>query len=119
MDLRNYKCLEELKITHTGYEIILPDTDIKKIAKHLRIKEAVFIKQYLRMDEDRDYVLQSSPCAFLESDNTCSIYEYRPLACREYPHTNRKNMYQILELTATNTMICPAVARIVEQLKIK
>lgn len=31
LDLRNYKCLEELKITHTGYEIILPDTDIKKI----------------------------------------------------------------------------------------
>lgn len=98
---------------------IFRDTDIKKIAKQLRVKEAVFIAQYLRMDEDRDYVLQSSPCSFLESDNTCSIYEYRPLACREYPHTNRKNMYQILALTATNTMICPAVARIVEQLKIK
>ena len=98
---------------------IFRDTDIKRIAKHLRVKEAAFIAQYLRIDEDRDYVLQSSPCAFLELDNTCSIYEYRPLACREYPHTNRKNMYQILELTATNTMICPAVARIVEQLKIK
>ena len=82
----------------------------------MRLKESQFIDNYLRMDEDSDLVLKTSPCAFLEVDNTCSIYEYRPLACREYPHTNRKNMYQILELTAANTQICPAVAAIVEKL---
>lgn len=95
---------------------IFRDTDVKRIAKHLRLKESQFIDNYLRMDEDSDLVLKTSPCAFLEADNTCSIYEYRPLACREYPHTNRKNMYQILELTAANTQICPAVAAIVEKL---
>ena len=95
---------------------IFRDTDVKRIAKHLRLKESQFIDNYLRMDEDNDLVLKTSPCAFLEADNTCSIYEYRPLACREYPHTNRKNMYQILELTAANTQICPAVAAIVEKL---
>lgn len=95
---------------------IFRDTDVKRIAKHLRLKENQFIDNYLRIDEDSDLVLKTSPCAFLEEDNTCSIYEYRPLACREYPHTNRKNMYQILELTAANTQICPAVAAIVEKL---
>jgi Fe-S-cluster containining protein len=25
-------------------------------------------------------------------DNKCSIYEVRPKACREYPHTDRKNL---------------------------
>ncbi len=95
---------------------IFRDTDVKRIAKHLRLKESQFIDNYLRMDEDSDLVLKTSPCAFLEADNTCSIYEYRPLACREYPHTNRKNMYQILELTAANTQICPAVAAIVDKL---
>ena len=92
---------------------IFRDADIRRISKHLRIKEGKFISDYLRMDEEQDYVLKSSPCSFLESDNTCSIYDVRPLACREYPHTDRKNMYQVLEITAENSLICPAVARIV------
>ncbi|MBP6091474.1 MAG: YkgJ family cysteine cluster protein [Crocinitomicaceae bacterium] len=91
---------------------IFRDIDIKRIAKHLRLKENQFIQSYLRMDDEQDYVLQSSPCSFLNDDNTCSIYEFRPLACREYPHTDRKNMYQILDLTLKNTLVCPAVAKI-------
>ena len=77
------------------------------------MKETQFITNYLRMDEENDYVLKSSPCSFLGADNKCSIYEVRPLACREYPHTDRKNMHQILNLTEKNTEICPAVASIV------
>ena len=75
---------------------IFRDVDIKRIAKYLRMKEQQFIQQYLRMDEENDYVLQQSPCSFLGTDNKCDIYEFRPLACREYPHTDRKNMFQIL-----------------------
>lgn len=93
---------------------IFRDADIRRISKHLRTKESQFIQNYLKMDEESDYVLQKSPCAFLGADNKCDIYEVRPLACREYPHTDRKNMFQILELTAENTLICPAVARIVK-----
>ena len=92
---------------------IFRDADIRRISKHLRIKEGKFISDYLRMDEEQDYVLKSSPCSFLENDNSCSIYDVRPLACREYPHTDRKNMFQVLEITAENSLICPAVARIV------
>lgn len=95
---------------------IFRDVDIKRIAKQQRMTEANFIRDYLRMDEEGDYVLQSSPCTFLLPDNTCSIYEYRPLACREYPHTDRKNMTQILGLTFNNTSVCPAVAKIVQNL---
>lgn len=92
---------------------IFRDADIRRISKHLRIKEGKFISDYLKMDEEQDYVLKSSPCSFLEKDNSCSIYDVRPLACREYPHTDRKNMFQVLEITAENSLICPAVARIV------
>ncbi len=95
---------------------IFRDADIRRIAKHLRMKESQFISSYLKMDEENDYVLQKSPCHFLGSDNKCDIYEVRPLACREYPHTDRKNMFQILELTAQNTLICPAVSRIVQKI---
>ena len=92
---------------------IFRDADIRRISKHIRVKEGKFISDYLKMDEEQDYVLKSSPCSFLDNDNSCSIYDVRPLACREYPHTDRKNMFQVLEITAENSLICPAVARIV------
>lgn len=95
---------------------IFRDVDIKRISKALRVKESKFIEDYLKLDEDSDYVLKQSPCTFLNEDNKCSIYEIRPLACREYPHTDRKNMFQILDLTKKNTEICPAVAQIVERI---
>lgn len=95
---------------------IFRDVDIKRISKSLRLKESDFIKNFLKMDDDNDYVLQKSPCSFLNDDNKCSIYEVRPLACREYPHTDRKNMVQILELTEKNTLICPAVAKITSEI---
>lgn len=98
---------------------IFRDVDIKRISKKLRFSESQFINKYLRIDEDKDYVLTQAPCPFLDTDNYCSIYEDRPLACREYPHTDRKNMYQILDLTHKNTLICPAVVEIVEKIKQK
>jgi Fe-S-cluster containining protein len=96
---------------------IFRDVDIKRISKALKVKESQFIQNYLRMDEDSDYVLKQSPCAFLGPDNKCQIYDIRPLACREYPHTDRKNMHQILGITELNTYICPAVSEIIEKLK--
>lgn len=96
---------------------IFSDIDIDRIAKHLRIRPAELVKQHLHLDSDGDYVLNSSPCTFLGSDNYCSIYDYRPKACREYPHTDRKNIAGILPLTLDNTKVCPAVFEIVEQLK--
>ncbi len=95
---------------------IFRDADIRRIAKHLKMKEAQFISTYLNMDDESDYVLKNSPCHFLGADNKCDIYEVRPLACREYPHTDRKNMHQILELTVQNSLICPAVSRIVQKI---
>lgn len=90
--------------------------DIDRLAKHLKIKPSSFIDQYLRIDEDNDYVLKMAPCPFLHLDNYCSVYDSRPAACREYPHTNRKRIYQLLDLSLKNTTICPAVARIFERL---
>ena len=96
---------------------IFYQTDIERVSKALRMKPGDFISKYLRMDEDQDYVLTSAPCPFLDSDNYCMVYEDRPKACREYPHTNRKKMVQIMELTYKNTLVCPAVLEIVERLK--
>jgi Fe-S-cluster containining protein len=96
---------------------IFYQTDISRLAKALRMRPADFMEKYLRVDEDNDYVLKLSPCPFLGDDNYCSVYEDRPRACREYPHTDRKRMVQILDLTHRNTLVCPAVFEIVERLK--
>ncbi|QTD37501.1 YkgJ family cysteine cluster protein [Polaribacter batillariae] len=97
---------------------IFTDTDVERIAKHLKMKVAAFEDQYLRRDEDDFKVLKSSPCSFLDlSDNTCFIYKVRPKACAEYPHTNRKKFIGITDLTIANTAICPATYNIVENLK--
>jgi Fe-S-cluster containining protein len=93
--------------------------DIERISKFLRQKPQQFISQYLRIDEDRDYVLQSVPCAFLDHENACIIYEVRPKACREFPHTDRKRFQQITDLTLKNLAICPATYNIVEEMKKK
>jgi hypothetical protein len=42
-------------------------------------------------------------------DNYCMVYESRPKACREYPHTDRKKFAQLLSLTEKNLDTCPAV----------
>ena len=98
---------------------IFYNKDIERAAKYLKMKSSDFIDKYLHIDEDKDYVLNSAPCPFLGADNYCSIYESRPTACREYPHTDRKRFYQILDLTLKNTFICPAAYQIVERLKEK
>lgn len=96
---------------------IFRDIDIERLSKRLKLTHTEFAEKYLQLDNDRDYVLKSSPCVFLLDDNKCSVYEDRPKACREYPHTDRKKMHQILGLTMKNTKICPAVVRILERIR--
>lgn len=93
------------------------DPDIQRLSSHLKMKPADFINTYLLLDTDGIYALKSSPCAFLDANNYCLVYEHRPKACREYPHTNRKRMYQVLDLTLANIDICPAVKEITEKLQ--
>ena len=98
---------------------LFTDKDISRIAKHLSLKPSEFTEKYLRIDEDKDYVLKSVPCTFLDSDNKCFIYDVRPKACREFPHTDRKKFNQITDLTLLNVAICPAAFNIVERMKEK
>ena len=116
-----FKCTDCLKCANccktTGP--LFTDKDINRIAKHLRVKPSEFTEKYLRIDEDRDYVLKSVSCAFLGEDNYCSIYDVRPKACREFPHTDRIKQHQLLNLTEKNVEVCPAVYNIVEKMKRK
>ena len=96
---------------------LFTDKDIDRLAKLFKMKQQQFIETYLRIDEENDYVLQSVPCPFLGADNYCSVYDHRPKACREFPHTDRKKFQQISNLTLKNVAICPAAYNIVEEMK--
>ena len=96
---------------------IFRDVDIERLAGHLRLRPAALVERYLHLDAEGDYVLNTAPCPFLGPDNYCSVYEVRPRACREYPHTDRRKMHQILDLTYRNTLVCPALLEIVNRLK--
>lgn len=94
-------------------------SDAKKIAAHLGIPPKTFIKKYLIEDIVGGYVFSRVPCVFLGEDHKCSIYEVRPQACRRYPHTDESGFGRRPKLNAANTVVCPAVYHIVEQLKSK
>ena len=95
----------------------LTDKDVERMAKSLRMKSVDFIRQYLKIDEDKDMVFKSMPCPFLGEDNYCAVYEDRPKACREYPHTDRRRFYQIYNLTVKNAETCPVAFEVLEKLK--
>ncbi|SKA02106.1 YkgJ family cysteine cluster protein [Sediminibacterium ginsengisoli] len=90
--------------------------DIKRISKQLRMKESVFIDTYLRLDEDGDYVVKSSPCPFLGADNYCSIYEDRPSDCHRFPYTDEDVLLKRPAITLKNATFCPAVYYVLEKL---
>jgi len=105
------KCLECANCCRTlGPRIT--DRDVFRIARYLKVRPAELSGKYLRIDEDGDYVFKTMPCPFLQPDNYCSIYDQRPSACRDYPHTDRKKMHQVLDLTLKNSFTCPGVLEV-------
>lgn len=95
---------------------LITSEDINRIAPSLGLTVKSFRAHYVRTDDDGDEVIKTTPCPFLQSDNACAIYEVRPRACREYPHTDRKKMKQILALTWENRSVCPAVLDMVDDI---
>jgi len=90
--------------------------DIKRISRHLKMKESEFIDHYLRLDEDGDYVVKSTPCPFLGADNFCSIYEARPSDCVRFPYTDEDVLLRRPALTQKNSTFCPIVYFVLEKL---
>jgi hypothetical protein len=112
----NIDCLQCGNCCATTGPLLKPG-DIDALAADRNMRPGEFTAAYLKVDEDGDYVFQKLPCPFLDADNYCSVYESRPGACRDYPHTNQRNIAAILPITFLNSMICPAVAVVVEKLK--
>jgi len=92
-------------------------SDVKRISNFLGMSKKEFTEKYTVIDEDDDLVFKKSPCVFLEDDNACQIYEVRPQACREYPHTEKNLFEKGVQWHAINTMYCPAVFNVLERME--
>ena len=90
--------------------------DIKRISRHLKMKESIFIETYLRLDEEGDYVANQKPCPFLGDDNYCSIYDVRPSDCERFPYTGEDVFLMFPNITLKNSTFCPIVFYVLEKL---
>ena len=69
--------------------VLLTDSDITKMAEHLKLSEQEFIDRHTRLAPNRiqlallDHADES--CSFLHGDR-CSIYKARPEQCRTFPY---------------------------------
>lgn len=96
---------------------IITKRDLTRLAQHKNMTERSFYNVYVKTDSEGDYVFQLTPCPFLLPDNVCSVYEYRPQACRDYPHTDGKDFIKRIPITKKNTAVCPAVFEIILKLE--
>ncbi|HPH15891.1 MAG TPA: YkgJ family cysteine cluster protein [Bacteroidales bacterium] len=96
----------------------ITDADIQRLSKFLKLKPSKLVELYFTLDTDGLYMFTQSPCPFLMPDNYCSVYEARPRACREYPHTDRRRFEQLTRITKENVSVCPAVYHIMKQLSV-
>ncbi|HVG42362.1 MAG TPA: YkgJ family cysteine cluster protein [Chitinophagaceae bacterium] len=93
--------------------------DVKRISKHLGMKESHFIETYLNVDEEGDFVVKSAPCPFLGSNNYCTIYEVRPSDCARFPYTDEDVIIKRQALTIKNASFCPIVFFVLDKLQSK
>jgi Fe-S-cluster containining protein len=112
---REINCLECAKCCKK-YSPRFKTPDIKRIARLLGMKEGDFIRRYLRLDEEGDYVANVAPCPFLGSDNRCGIYADRPSDCRRFPYTDEDVFFKRQALTLQNSRFCPIVYSVLERL---
>jgi len=110
----NINCLE-CAACCKNYSPRFKTPDVKRIAKHLKMKDGEFIEKYLQVDKEGDYVVRSKPCAFLGEDNFCSIYDVRPSDCSRFPYTDEDVFLKRPVITLKNATFCPAVYFVLEK----
>jgi uncharacterized protein len=98
---------------------VFKERDITRLSAHFKVRPSEFVSKYLYLDSDGDYVVNSAACPFLSADNSCSVYEIRPFACRSYPHTATLSLNKSATLMAKNSAVCPAVYEITAELRKK
>lgn len=91
--------------------------DVERLGRFINMSAGKVRKKYIEMDDNNEFIFQGLPCPFLKEDNFCSIYEAKPRDCNQYPYTNLPNMQKNLHETLKNSLICPAIYRMLERIR--
>jgi len=93
----------------------ISNKDIARLSQKLGMTFDAFKAKYL-VKSEAEWVINSKPCPFLTAEG-CSVYDARPVACREYPYTDKKETVCRLYNLVSNCEVCPVVFEIFEKLK--
>ncbi len=83
----NHKCIGCGKCCYCS-PIMITGKDIRVMACYLHMSVPDFKKQYTEQYpgvSGISHFKKENPCAFLDENNRCKIYEARPDMCRRYP----------------------------------
>ncbi|MEX2260777.1 MAG: YkgJ family cysteine cluster protein [Bryobacteraceae bacterium] len=98
----------------------LQERDVEKLARHLGLQPARFLKDYTVVSEDEGLILRRTEqgCVFLDGKQ-CLIYDARPQTCTNFPHLVRGNgslpsrMWEMVD----RACYCPIVYNSLEAFK--
>lgn len=112
---------EEIDCTKCGncctkLKPILAESDIDRLVKVNKMSRTKFKKEYVEMDKEGDMLFKNLPCSFYKNKK-CTIYNYRPSDCQEYPHLHKPEFTSRLFGILENYAVCPIVFNVVEALK--
>ncbi len=99
------------KITPT-----LSQDDVYQLSQGTGFSTKQIKADFLKKDEDGDYVFRKTPCPFLQ-ENLCTQYNFRPKTCRSFPHLHKAEFVFRLIQVINNYSICPIAFNVYEQLK--
>lgn len=88
----------------------LEETDITRISTFLNVPPSEFA-------EDFDRLTENNKCLFLDTDNRCKIYDIRPLACRDFPNTQKKDFTTRITDHKNNLDTCPITYFVVQRMQ--
>ena len=98
------------------------ERDAENLARFLRVKVAVFLRDYTVETEDEGRILKrdKNGCIFLDG-NLCSVYEARPNTCELFPHLVKGNGSLLSRMwhMPDRAVYCPIVYNTLEEWKVE
>jgi Fe-S-cluster containining protein len=87
-----------------SYEIPVIAVDVRRLARHFGVTEAVAVKRYTKIFEGepvlrhrKDHIYKSMCMFFDRDERRCTVYTARPAICHTYPSGNRCGYYEFLK----------------------
>ncbi len=91
--------------------------EIDRMARHTGMSSEEFESRNVVMDSDwSEKIMAESPCMFLDK-KLCTIYNDRPVVCRDFPHLHKPDFRSRLFSVFNNAGTCLIVFNVLEELK--